>query len=57
MEQQSLNDLLEEGLDTRTTLRLALEKVAQALEAKDTNSLYRAAWKAAAKIIRSYKPD
>lgn len=57
MQQQSLEDVLDEGLDTRTTLRLALEKIAQGLENRDTNSLYKAAWKAAAKIIRSYKPD
>lgn len=57
MQQQSLNDLFNEGLDTRTTVRLALEKVAQGLEAKSGNHLYMAAWKAAAKFIRSYKPD
>jgi hypothetical protein len=57
MSQQSMDDLLDEGLDTRTTLRLALEKIAQSLENRDTNSLYKAALKAAAKIIRSYKQD
>jgi hypothetical protein len=57
MQQQSINDLLDEGLDTRTTLRLALEKIAQGLEAKSGNHLYMAAWKVAAKFIRSYKPE
>ncbi len=57
MQQQALDDLLSEGLDTRTTMRLALEKVAQGLEARQGNALYMAAWKSAAKFIRSYKPD
>lgn len=57
MQQQTLEDVLNEGLDTRTTLRLALEKVAQGLEARQGNALYMAAWKTAAKFIRSYKPD
>lgn len=57
MQQQSIDDLLDEGLDTRTTLRLALEKIAQGLEAKSGNHLYIAAWKVAAKFIRSYKPE
>lgn len=57
MQQQSLEDILDDGLDTRTTLRLALEKVAQGLEARQGNALYMAAWKTAAKFIRSYKPD
>jgi hypothetical protein len=57
MQQQALDDILGEGLDPRTTLRLALEKVAQGLEARQGNALYMAAWKSAAKFIRSYKPD
>lgn len=57
MQQQTLEDVLDEGLDTRTTLRLALERVAQGLEARQGNALYMAAWKTAAKFIRSYKPD
>ncbi len=57
MQQQTLEDVLDEGLDTRTTVRLALEKIAQGLEAKHGNHLYMAAWKTAAKFIRSYKPD
>jgi hypothetical protein len=57
MQQQTLEDVLDEGLDTRTTVRRALEKVAQALETKHGNHLYMAAWKTAAKFIRSYKPD
>src|ERR1700738_4511678 len=42
MAQQSMDDLLDEGLDTRTTLRLALEKIAQGLETKAGNHLYMA---------------
>jgi hypothetical protein len=57
MQQQTLEDILDDGLDTRTTMRLALEKIAQALETKHGNHLYMAAWKTAAKFIRSYKPD
>lgn len=34
-----------------------LEKAAQALETRATNDLYRKAWKAAAKVLRSMKPE
>jgi hypothetical protein len=57
MQQRLLDGILEEGFDARTTLRLALEKVAQDLEGKHGNHVYMAAWKTAAKFIRAYKPD
>jgi hypothetical protein len=41
----------------KSAVRHALETVAKELDTRKTNSLYRAAWRAAAKIVRSYKPD
>jgi len=35
----------------------ALEKAAFELENKAANKVYKAAWRAAAKIIRSHKPN
>ncbi len=43
--------------DTKTIVRETLEAAAKALEARSGNRMYRAAWRVAAKIIRSHKPD
>jgi uncharacterized membrane-anchored protein len=42
--------------DNKAAVREALEAVARELEARAGNALYRAAWKVAAKIVRSRKP-
>jgi hypothetical protein len=44
-------------LDDKTAVSQALEAVAQELEGRAGNALYRAAWKVAAKIIRARKPE
>jgi hypothetical protein len=42
--------------DANTTLRDKLEAIARELETRAGNALYVAAWKVAAKIVRSHKP-
>ena len=43
--------------DVNFLIGSALEKAACALENRAGNKLYKAAWKVAAKIIRSHKPN
>lgn len=50
--QKSPEDLLRES-----TVRITLERAAQRLERQAGNELYQRAWKTAAKVIRSMKPD
>jgi hypothetical protein len=42
--------------DDKPTISDALEAVARELETRAGNAVYRAAWKVAAKIVRSRKP-
>jgi hypothetical protein len=42
--------------DANTSLRDKLEAIARELETRAGNPLYVAAWKVAAKIVRSHKP-
>lgn len=43
--------------DPNHAIREALEAVARELETRSANAIYQQAWKAAAKIIRSHKPE
>jgi hypothetical protein len=43
--------------DVDYLVRAALERAACSLENRAGNKLYKAAWKVAAKIIRSHKPN
>jgi hypothetical protein len=42
--------------DANASLRDKLEAIARELETRAGNALYVAAWKVAAKIVRSHKP-
>lgn len=44
-------------LEKNQVVRLALERVAAAIERKAGNKVYMAAWKIAAKIVREMKPN
>jgi tyrosyl-tRNA synthetase len=57
MAQQSIQELVSEDLDTKTSLRAALELAAQAVEKQFGNAMYTAAFKKSAALIRSLKPD
>jgi hypothetical protein len=43
--------------DANASLRDKLEAIARELETRAGNALYVAAWKVAAKIVRSHKPS
>jgi hypothetical protein len=44
-------------IDAKTAVREALEAAAKMLENRAGNHVYRSAWRAAAKLVRSCKPD
>lgn len=57
MPQQSIQNLIGEGLDTKTVLRAALELAAQEIEKQAGNPMYAAAFKKSAAKVRALKPD
>lgn len=57
MQQQSIQELIAENLDTKTMLRAALELVAQVVESQQGNPMYEAAFRKSAAKVRSLKPD
>lgn len=57
MPQEAISELINAGSDTKTILRRALEMIALDIERKSGNQMYLAAWRIAATIVRSYKPD
>lgn len=52
-----MTDNIAGELETKSLVRLALERAAVRIEQKSGNKVYMSAWKIAAKIVRDMKPD
>jgi hypothetical protein len=57
MPQRAITELIEDGRDLKTALRMALELVAKEIEKQHGNPMYTAAFKKSANLVRSLKPD
>lgn len=57
MPQRAIAELIEDGRDLKTALRMALELAAQEIEKQSGNPMYAAAFKKSAARVRALKPD